>query len=247
MEEKVNFAVVGVFVLVFSAAFIAIVLWLSSSKPYGKSYDIYQTYMLESVAGLNVNAPVRYRGVNVGQVRQIVLAPGNVEQVQVTLAIESGTPVKVDTVAKLATYGLTGIAFVELTGGSRESPQLQAVAGASYPVIRSAPSLMGRLDASLIDAAIALKNTARLTEEMPQLIHRIERSADAFDRATNELASASSNVGAKLTGETLPEVRLLIMEMREAIASFQRVSDQLEQNPSVLLYGKPAAKRGPGE
>jgi phospholipid/cholesterol/gamma-HCH transport system substrate-binding protein len=247
MEEKVNFAVVGVFVLVFSAAFIAIVLWLSSGKPYGKSNDIYQTYMLESVAGLNVNAPVRYRGVNVGQVRQIVLAPGNVEQVQVTLAIESGTPVKIDTVAKLATYGLTGIAFVELTGGSRESPQLQAEAGAPYPVIRSAPSLMGRLDASLIDAATALKNTARMTEDIPQLIQHIQRSVDSFDRMSNDLASASTNVSTKLTGETLPEVRLLVMELREAIASFQRVSDQLEQNPSVLLYGKPAAKRGPGE
>jgi phospholipid/cholesterol/gamma-HCH transport system substrate-binding protein len=114
-------------------------------------------------------------------------------------------------------------------------------------VIRSGPSLMGRLDASLIDAAIALKNAARLTEEMPQLIKRLERSADAFDRATTELASAGTSVSTKLTGETLPEVRLLIMEMRGTIASFQRVSDQLEQNPSILLYGKPTTKRGPGE
>jgi phospholipid/cholesterol/gamma-HCH transport system substrate-binding protein len=247
MEEKVNFVIVGVFVLVFSAAFIAIVLWLSSSKPYGKSYDTYQTYMQESVAGLNVNAPVRYRGVDVGRVRQIALAPGNVEQVQVTLEIESGTPVKVDTIAKLSTYGLTGIAFVELTGGSRDSPQLVAAAGAPYPVIHSGPSLMGRLDASLIDAAIALKNAARLSEELPKLIQRVERSAEIFDHMSNELASAGNSASSKFTGETLPEVHLLIMEMRETIASFQRVSDQLEQNPSMLLYGKPAAKRGPGE
>jgi phospholipid/cholesterol/gamma-HCH transport system substrate-binding protein len=247
MEEKVNFAVVGVFVLVFSAAFIAIVLWLSSSKPYGTSYDIYQIYMRESVAGLNVNAPVRYRGVDVGQVRKIALAPGNVEQVQVTLAIESGTPVKVDTVAILSTYGLTGIAFVELTGGSRDSPVLTAEAGNPFPVIKSGPSLMVRLDASLIDAARTLKNAARLSEDLPQLIQRIERSADAFDHMANELTRAGTSVSAKLTGETLPEVRLLVMDLRDTIASFQRVSDQLEQNPSILLYGKPAAKRGPGE
>ena len=52
------------------------------------------TYMKESVAGLNLNAPVRYRGVEVGRVRKIALAPSNVEQVQLTLAIERGTPVK---------------------------------------------------------------------------------------------------------------------------------------------------------
>jgi phospholipid/cholesterol/gamma-HCH transport system substrate-binding protein len=247
MEEKVNFAVVGVFVLVFGAAFIGAVLWLSSGKPYGKSYDLYQTYMHESVAGLNVNAPVRYRGVDVGRVRQIALAPDNVEQVQVTLAIESGTPVKVDTVAILSTYGVTGIAFVELTGGGRDSPALTAEAGAPYPVIKSGPSLMVRLDASLIDAAHALKNAARMSEELPQLTQRILRSADAFDHMSNELARAGNSASVKFTNETLPEVHQLVMELRDMTASMQRVSEQLEQNPSILLYGKPAAKRGPGE
>jgi phospholipid/cholesterol/gamma-HCH transport system substrate-binding protein len=247
MEEKVNFVIVGVFVLVFSAAFIAIVLWLSSSKPYGKSYDIYQTYMRESVAGLNVNAPVRYRGVNVGQVRKIALAPGNVEQVQVTLAIESGTPIKTDTVAILSTYGLTGIAFVELTGGSREAAVLTAEADNPFPVIKSGPSLMVRLDASLIDAAHTLKNAARLSEELPLLSQRIQRSAAAFDNMSNELARAGNSASDKFTGETLPEIHQLVIELRDMVASFQRVGDQLEKNPSILLYGKPAAKRGPGE
>jgi len=88
MEEKVNFAVVGIFVLVLGAALIGGVLWLSSGKSYRTSYDIYQTYTKDSVAGLNINAPVRYRGVDVGRVRNIALAPNNVEQVQLTLAIE---------------------------------------------------------------------------------------------------------------------------------------------------------------
>ena len=100
-------------------------LWLSSGKYYRKSYDTYQTYMTESVSGLNLNAPVRYRGVDVGRVRKIALAPGNVEQVQVTLDIERGTPVKEDTVAMLQTQGLTGIAYVELTAGHRESAPLR--------------------------------------------------------------------------------------------------------------------------
>ena len=91
MEAKVNFVFVGVFVLVLSTALIAGVLWLSSGKYYRKSYDIYQTYMSESVAGLNLNAPVKYRGVDVGRVRTIALAPENVEQVQLTLDIERGT------------------------------------------------------------------------------------------------------------------------------------------------------------
>ena len=322
MEEKVNFVVVGVFVLVLSAALIGGVLWFSSSKSYRTSYDIYQTYLQDSVAGLNLTSPVRYRGVEVGRVQKITLAPGNVEQVQLTLAIEHGIPVKVDTVAVLQVQGLTGIAYVELTGGGRDSPLLQAQANDGYPVIKSGPSLMTRLDsavttllvnlnhtsenlnavldennrrtvkstladlavlshtlaarsktidASLADAAHTLKNTSRLSDELPQLAQRAQRSADTFDHMSSELAqriqrsadafdrmsnrltlageSASSTLDSvqQFSTSTLPEVHQLVLELRDLTASLRRVSDQLEQNPGVLLRGKPQAKPGPGE
>lgn len=247
MEEKVNFTIVGFFVLILSAALIGGVLWLSSGRSYRTSYDIYQTYMKESVAGLNLNATVRYRGVEVGRVKNIMLAPDNVEQVQVTMAIESGTPIKKDTVAILSTQGLTGIAFVDLTGGSRDAPALQAEPDAPYPIIRSGPSLMVRLDSSLIDASVTLKNIAKTSAELPQLLKRIEHSADVFDSMSNELARAGTNASGKFTGETLPEIHKLVAEWREMTASLQRISSQLERNPSILLYGKPTDKRGPGE
>ncbi len=247
MEEKVNFAVVGIFVLVLGAALIGGVLWLSSSRSYVTSYDTYLTYIKESVAGLNLNAPVRYRGVEVGRVTKIALAPGNVEQVEVRLAIESGTPIKVDTVAILSTQGVTGIAFVDLTGGSRNSLALQVQNGEPYPVIRSGPSLMVRLDTTLIDAAQTLKNAVRLSDELPQLAHRLHRSADVFDNMSNELARAGTNASLKFTSETLPEIHQLVVELRDMTATLRRVGNQLEKNPSILLYGKPAEKRGPGE
>lgn len=304
MEEKVNFVLVGVFVLVLSAALMAGVLWLSSSKSYRTSYDIYQTYMQDSVAGLNLNAPVRYRGVEVGRVQKIALAPGNVEQVQVTLAIERDVPVKVDTIAVLQVQGLTGIAYVELTNGGRDSPLLKPQEKGSYPVIKSGPSLMTRLDtavtallsslnrasdnlnavldesnrrtvkntlndlavfsrtlaarspaidASLADAAHTLKNTSRLSDELPQLVQRLQHSADAFDNMSNQLAYAGVSAGSTLDSvqqfstSTLPEIHELVLELRDLTASLRRVSDQLEQNPGVLLRGNAKAKRGPGE
>lgn len=298
MEEKVNFAVVGAFVLVLSAALIGGTLWLSSGKSYRVVYDVYQTYMHESVSGMNLNSPVRYRGVVVGRVQKISLAPGNVEQVQLTLDIERGTPVKADTVAVLQTQGLTGLAFVELMGGSRDSPALKAQPDEKYPVIRTGPSLMTRLDSAitvlltnlnrtsenlnalldednrrafkntladlkvlshtlaarsvtidstLTDAARTMKNTARLSDGLPQLAQRIQHSADSFDRMSNELSHAGANASGAFTDETLPEVRQLVTELRDLTAVLQRVSGELEQNPGVLLYGKPTAKRGPGE
>jgi phospholipid/cholesterol/gamma-HCH transport system substrate-binding protein len=285
MEEKVNFALVGAFVLVLGAALIGFTLWLSSGKSYTAAYDTYQTYMNDSVAGLNLNAPVRYRGVEVGRVRKIELAPGNVEQVQLRLAIKRGTPVKTDTMAVLQTQGLTGLAFIELTGGSRNSPPLQKQPGAKYPVIKAGPSLMTRLDtavtslltnlnktsenlnalldadnrravkktlvdlqklsstlagrsrlidSSLVDAAHAMKNTARITGELAQF--------GASDDARNTLKNTK-----QFTSETLPEIQQLVTQLRDLTGSLQRISNELEQNPSMLLYGKQPAKRGPGE
>jgi phospholipid/cholesterol/gamma-HCH transport system substrate-binding protein len=308
MEAKFSYAAVGVFVLILGAALIGGILWLSSGGAARKVYDIYYAYMDESVSGLSPDAPVRYRGVEVGRVRKIALAPENIEQVQLTMDIERGTPIKVDTVAVLRTQGLTGIGYIELTKGGQDSPPLLAQPGERYPVIRSAPSLLVRLDAAvtalltnvnrssehfnaltdegnrraiaqaladlavvsralsarsadidsgLANAARAMENTARLTGEMSRLVERVERSADAFDRMSGSVAGAAANVNGALNDvraearqfavETQPEVQLLVTELRDLTGSLRRFSEQLERNPSVLLYGRSASKRAPGE
>ncbi|MCX7143152.1 MAG: MlaD family protein [Proteobacteria bacterium] len=308
MESKVNFALVGAFVLVLGAGLIAGVLWFSSGGMYRKAYDTYQINMSESVSGLNLDAPVKYRGVEVGRVRKLALAPNNVQLVQLTLDIERGTPVKEDTVAVLRVQGLTGIAYVELSGGRPNSAALEAKPGETYPVIRSGPSLMVRLDSAitalltnvnrtsesmsalmdeenrrvfkqtlaelrvlahalaarsaaidsgLVNAARTMDNAARFTGDLPRLVERVQASADGFDRMTGDVARAGKEANATLagaradlreaTGELVPEVRLLVAELREVTGSLKRFSGQLEQNPSMLLFGKPAPKPGPGE
>ncbi|OGS90882.1 MAG: hypothetical protein A2Z95_06355 [Gallionellales bacterium GWA2_60_18] len=278
MESKVNLTVVGLFVLILGALLIGGVLWLSGGKSYGKTYDTYLVYMSESVSGLSPDAPVRYRGVQVGGVRDISLAPGNVELVQLTLDIERGTPVKQDTVAVLQVQGLTGIAHVDLSGGSRDSPPLKAGSDAAYPVIRTGPSLMLRLDTAVtalltnlnrssenINALLDQENRAALRRtlfnlerlsgalagaELPQLLRRLQLSADAFDRMANETARAGTSTAdtvASVRAETLPEARQAIAELRELTASLRRFSEALERNPGMLLQGRENVKRGPGE
>lgn len=308
MEAKFSYAAVGVFVLILGAALVSGILWLSTGGAARAVYDTYYAYMDESVSGLNLDAPVRYRGVEVGRVRKIALAPENIEQVRLTMDIERGTPVKVDTVATLRTQGLTGIGFIELSKGLQDSPPLLPKAGERYPVIRSAPSLLVRLDAAvtalltnvnrssenfnaltdegnrraiaqaiadlaavsralaarsadidsgLANAARTMENTARLAGEMSRLVERVERSADAFDRMSGSVAGTAANASSALddvrtearrfAAGTLPEVQRLVAELRDLTGSLRRFSEQLERNPSVLLYGRPAPTRGPGE
>ncbi|HRI19256.1 MAG TPA: MlaD family protein, partial [Burkholderiaceae bacterium] len=146
MDDKVNYSLVGVFVLGLGAALVAAVLWLASGAGGRKQYDPYQSIIQESVSGLDVGAPVKYLGVDVGKVRQIRLDPKNPEHVQLMLLIERGTPVKEDTLAVLKTQGLTGIAYVELSGGSVASPLLVPKVEGEVPTIQSKPSLSARLE-----------------------------------------------------------------------------------------------------
>ena len=155
-----NYTLVGAFVLALGAALIAVVLWLASGGAFQKKYDLYHAISNESVAGLNLNAPVKNNGVDVGKVRDIALDAANPERVILLLAIERGTSIKEDTVAVLKTQGLTGIAYVELSGSTRNSPPLGLLAGNAYPVIRTKPSLATRLENVLTNVLAKLDSTS---------------------------------------------------------------------------------------
>lgn len=155
-----NFVAIGAFVLVLGAALIAGVLWLAAGGTWQKKYDLYLAIEDESVAGLNLNAPVKYNGVDVGKVQTISLDATHPQRVNLLFAIEHGTMIREDTVAMLKTQGLTGIAYVELSGGTAGSPALGVIAPSPYPVIRTKPSLGTRLENVLTSVLGKLDDTS---------------------------------------------------------------------------------------
>ena len=149
MQDKVNYSLVGAFVIVLGSALIAAVLWLAAGAQSKTRFNTYQSIIKESVSGLNVDAPVKLLGVTVGKVSQITIDPDDPSQVRLRLLIEQGTPIKRDTEAVLKSQGLTGIAYVELTGGSAQAQTLLPTADLMIPTIASKASLSTRLEAVL--------------------------------------------------------------------------------------------------
>ncbi|MFO7705191.1 MAG: MlaD family protein [Halopseudomonas sp.] len=166
MDTKVNYAVVGIFVLALCALFVVGVLWLAAGSGTIKEYGLYISVINESVAGLDVNAPVKYMGVDVGKVQKMQLDPANPQEVQLLFAIEKGTPIREDTEAVLKTQGLTGIAHVELSGSTPGSHLLAAKAPDQYPMIRSKPSLSTRLENVLASVLAKLDRTSANVDAM---------------------------------------------------------------------------------
>ena len=187
-----NYALVGAFVLVLGAVLVAGVLWLASGGAFQKKHDFYQAVVDESVAGLNLNAPVKYNGVDVGKVRVIELDPGNPERVNLIFAIERGTPIKEDTVAVLKTQGLTGITYVELSGGSRDAPPLGVTSGSEYPQIRTKPSLSARLENVLTSVLTKLDSTSGNINEILS-----DENKAAFKSLLADIATVAHTIAAR--------------------------------------------------
>jgi phospholipid/cholesterol/gamma-HCH transport system substrate-binding protein len=307
MNARFNYVLVGLFVLVLGGVMITAILWLAAGGS-GRAYDEYLVYMRESVSGLSRDSTVKYHGVGVGTVREISLDPNNPEQVRLLLRIDQGTPVREDTTATLEVQGLTGLAYINLDGGSQASPALRVVDNEDFAVIPSLPSIWGRLDhsvgelidnlimasnqinrllndenqdhltdtlahfnvlsgtlASRSDVVVAaldelnatIRNARSASEQLPELMSQMKNTASAMERMAKQIGSAGvvtrKTVAAtgldvrRFTGQTLPETTALINELRQTAENFRRLSEQLERNPSILLYGKPVAKPGPGE
>jgi len=245
MEPKVSYVLVGAFVVLFGAVLIVIVLWLVRGGPQ-RTYRSYYAYFGESVSGVTEDSVVRYKGINVGRVRNMRLDPENPERVRLVLDIAEGTPIKEDTVASLATQGLTGRAFVELGGGTRDSPPLTPPPGQPYPVIKIKPSLpldqaASTLMTSLNEIASSLKdltdkesrdsirktmvNLAELTAALKQREKELDKLFSSTDRTLENTREATEKLPALVSRVT--ETAAAVENMAQQIARTGKSVDSL--------------------
>lgn len=199
METRLNYILIGLFVLVLGAAFIFGVLWLSTGDVRVR-YERYVTYTSQSVSGLSIDSAVRYRGVNVGRVAALGFEPGDPSRVRIELEIREGTPVKADTMATLEMQGLTGLMTVNLTGGSPDAPS-PPVGKDGLPVIPNRPSTLAQLEEKVV---VLLDRITVASERLGDLLDDDNRARFAntlahLEGLAENVRSASEGVPALLT------------------------------------------------
>lgn len=165
MNNKVNYTLIGFFVLFGLGMIIVFSYWLLQPSE-SKITKNYYVYFDESVLGLNLEAPVKYRGIDVGKVIDININPKNSEQVQVTLSILKTTPIKTSTRAKLTSQGITGLSYINLSMGKKGTDILEKREGEKYPVIKSAPSFFEKIESSFGDVSTNLSKTLDGTQRL---------------------------------------------------------------------------------
>jgi phospholipid/cholesterol/gamma-HCH transport system substrate-binding protein len=204
-SQKTKLAV-GLFLVVGTAVALVALIWLGVTRYFEKGY-LYVTYLNESVQGLEKASPVKYRGVTIGRVESISVAPDS-KLIKVVLKVETGMVLDSNIVAQLRNVGITGSMFVELDqrkeGEPDQSPPLTFPS--EYPIVASKPAEISELLRGLDEVLTKLKAI-----NLDRVVHKFEVNldlvGDVFRQANVEAISRKAE-------KTLDEMNRLMDQER---------------------------------
>jgi phospholipid/cholesterol/gamma-HCH transport system substrate-binding protein len=231
METRASYVIVGTAVLALLAGLAAFSLWLVDA---GVDRDLarYEIAFAGSVSGLQEGGQVLYRGIPVGRVAEIRIDPDNVENVLVLVEVERDTPIKQDTVATLEFQGLTGIAYVQLLGGTQTSASLDPNAP-EPPRIRSRRSDLERVFEStpeLVAQAVAVVDRLSLVLNDENL-KALAATLQNLEKLAAALSERAGGVDAALTGaaDMTREIGKTSVEVRQLATDLRQLTGRLDQ------------------
>jgi phospholipid/cholesterol/gamma-HCH transport system substrate-binding protein len=311
MENRAHAIAAGLFTLLLGAALVAAVIWLRGESV---ATDAYVLHTKGSVGGLNVQAPVRFRGVDVGKVESIQFDARDPRVILVKIAVRRGTPLTRGAFGQLAAQGVTGLSYVQLNDDGSNN-QLRDPTNAAQARIELRPSFLERMSESgeqlvarvaavaeqleqwlsadsrrkvmqtLAAFETAAQRVSALTESaqpgakaIPELtrqaretlkhadatlsdlrtlvatfgkradaIDRVAASAERIGAAVQDASAAGISLAASANRETIPRVNLLLDEVARSTRSLDRLLEELNANPSSIVFGRIPQPPGPGE
>lgn len=230
MESRVNYTIVGLFVVVLAALIVLIGLWIAW-QGHTSAYRTYAVYMEEAAIGLEIQAPVKFNGVTVGYVKEMSLDPRDPLRVRLLLDIKPNAPITESTVATLTAQGITGLTYIGLRNLTANAPPLLTKPGQPYPVIKWSPSFLVALDTALQQLTDNFKS---VTNSLNQLLTQqnqesIKTSLANIAQFTNMLVANSQQVQTILrnTADSSHEMPQLIHEMHNTLIATTEVAKQL--------------------
>lgn len=223
MENRAHALAAGLFTLILAAGLISAGLWFRRDDI---RFDQYVVTTTSSVTGLKVEAPVRYRGVDVGRVESIRIEPGGSGRVNIRIGVQEDTPVTQGTYAQLGYQGVTGLAFVSLDDDGTSGEPLKA-AGGEPPRIELRPSIF---DSGMDLVASVKELSVRLSELLNEDNRKLlARALAGFDQASRQTAVLAEKLQAGAG-----EIPALAGDARAALADISRLSHKLEERSAAF-------------
>lgn len=221
MNAKTNYSLVGLFVLMSIVLIFVFVVWLI--KPTDETVlTPFKIYFTESVSGLNIDSPVKYRGVTIGKVTKMSINQENIEEIQVDISVYSDTPIKTDTVAKLKAQGITGLNYIDLSQGSKSAPLL-CENGEEGMVIKSVPSFLVKVEESFGSVSL---NLSSLMESVQLLLR--EENQEELTRILRHIAAIMAKMDKTMNPQSIADFQQLLSASRGTFEKMEKVVPKID-------------------
>ncbi len=242
-SQRTKFAV-GLFVTVGIGIAIVAVIWLGMSSILQKGH-FYAIYFDESVQGLDKDSPLKYRGVSIGRVERIGVAPDS-KLIEVILKAETDQALGSDIVAQLKIVGITGSMFIELDrkkeGEPDRSPSLSFPS--EYPIVASKPSDISELLRGFDDVLRQIKalDLKGISDGIKLALENVnQKIVDADMKGVSEnLNALLAETGRTVSraGKAVSKVENLVADNEEGIlAAIKDFSEAMENANDFFAKG----------
>jgi len=213
METRANYATIGLFTLGVIVACFVFIYWLARYDESGIRKPL-RILIPGSVAGLASGSQVLFNGIKVGEVNTLRINAENPNQVEAMVSVDPNQPIKADTKASLGIQGLTGLAYIELKGGSGNLPNLLdqpgiptllAQGSGLQDLISSAQDLVTKVNQAVdrvngfIDTAepsltTSVKNVQTFTDALAQNSAGVKEFMNNFGDLSKRIGSLSESL-----------------------------------------------------
>lgn len=260
MESRAYTIIVGLFALLLGAGLIVSFWWLGSAHTRQTHY---QAISHQPVSGLNIRAAVLYRGVNVGNVEKIELDPNDPLAINLSLSVNSSLHLTRGAYGRLASQGLTGLAYIELDDSGLDKTPLGdgkiIVQGSDMTnLLASGKKIMGRLEKLIENVDTLAGNSGKLiinadkfvgdTDKLIGDAHKLTRNMNALldddkgkqriVRILESLEQASKDLSAMLKSSTATAdaVRPVLAKLDASIDEITRIGATVNEEtlPRIL-------------
>jgi phospholipid/cholesterol/gamma-HCH transport system substrate-binding protein len=228
MESEKHYFFVGSFVLTTAVVALLFAVWITS-KGQGEFIKYYIRFA-ESVSGL---------GVSVGAVETISIDKYDSNLIYVTVRVDRNAPIKIDTEASLKLQGVTGVIFIELSGGNNESENLADIS---------------EREDKMQEIKAKSSPLSAIVDRMPELLDRISNGVEQFNKMVsdenigslnniltdlNEMTSTSkSNVkdAVENLNHASQQLDSLLRNLKKTSSHISNITESLDDDPSRLIF-----------
>jgi len=230
---------------VLGIAAIAGAVWLKPSRgPARVPIELFTTH---SVVGLKADAPVRFRGVDVGRVDSISFDPEHTGQIRVRVAVDPAAPITESTYGKLSYQGITGVAYIQLDEEKGKSSKPLPLSAGRVTRMELQASVFERAEDDLRDVLVKVSGVATRVEQLlsEENQQRMMALVDSLQRTSKEygtLARGLEPSAAALPG-LLQQATQTVKKAHGAVDSVANLADDLDSKLVVLDTVAASAKQ----